>query len=375
MAEHDIAVVGASAAGLLAAERLQAGGRRVAVMERTPDLRPVPRTLIVTRAFLDIAGPGSENAVVSTVGRFELFADGKVADVELADPDLIIERRQVIEHLAQRAEDSGVDFEFGARVAGVGEIDGGVSLSGRRGRDAWSAGPYRAVIGADGACSRVARAGGWTPTPTVPLLQAIVERPVDLGPDTARVWFRPQDTPYFFWLIPDGEDRSALGVIGCDPSNVRDILDRFLEEHDLKATSYQAAVIPAYSSWTDVRRRVGAGDVYLVGDAAGHVKVSTVGGIVTGLRGAVAVAMEILHGKDHGLRSLKRELSTHLLIRKALNAFTEDDYRYLIGGLRPSEKQALRRTHRDDATRALLSFVRSKPGVVVRALRALLARG
>ena len=41
-------------------------------------------------------------------------------------------------------------------------------------------------------------------------------------------------------------------------------------------------------------RRVGAGNVYLVGDAAGQVKVSTVGGTVTGLRGAQAVALAIL---------------------------------------------------------------------------------
>ena len=36
--------------------------------------------------------------------------------------------------------------------------------------------------------------------------------------------------------------------------------------------------------------------MYLGGDAAGHVKVSTVGGVVTGFRGALGVVEAILNG-------------------------------------------------------------------------------
>jgi len=48
---------------------------------------------------------------------------------------------------------------------------------------------------------------------TVPLVQAIVNLP-RTAPDTTRVWFVPDDTPYFYWLIPENEHRGALGIIG-----------------------------------------------------------------------------------------------------------------------------------------------------------------
>ena len=44
---------------------------------------------------------------------------------------------------------------------------------------------------------------------------------------------------------------------------------------------FQGARIPVYKKWVPVRRQVGNGSVYVVGDAAGQVKVTTVGGIVT----------------------------------------------------------------------------------------------
>jgi len=57
---------------------------------------------------------------------------------------------------------------------------------------------------------------------------------------------------------------------------------------------WQGARIPVYRKWVPVRRQLGNGEVYLVGDAAAQVKVSTVGGIVTGFRGALGVAQALL---------------------------------------------------------------------------------
>src|SRR5439155_34560 len=82
---------------------------------------------------------------------------------------------------------------------------------------------------------------------------------------------------------------------------------------------WRGARIPVYRGWVPVRRQVGNGEVYLVGDAAAQVKVSTVGGIVTGFRGALGVSEALLqNGKSRELAALRRELGTHWLIRRAL---------------------------------------------------------
>ena len=148
------------------------------------------------------------------------------------------------------------------------------------------------MVGADGATSRVARRAGWPPIETVPLVQAIVRFPKDYPPDTTRVWFVPDDTPYFYWLIPESPERAALGIIGEGHETAR-CLARFLEKKQMKPLEWQGARIPVYRRWVPVKRRVGKGEVYLVGDAAAQVKVTSVGGIVTGFRGALGVAHSI----------------------------------------------------------------------------------
>jgi len=96
------------------------------------------------------------------------------------------------------------------------------------------------VVGADGAASRVARASGWPPIETVPLVQAIVRLPKDCPPDTTRVWFVPDDTPYFYWLIPESAERGALGVIGEHGSDTKRCFERFLEKKRLERSNGKA---------------------------------------------------------------------------------------------------------------------------------------
>ena len=130
--------------------------------------------------------------------------------------------------------------------------------------------------------SAVAQAAGWPRQKTVPLVQAIVKLPAGMPSDTVRVWFIPDDTPYFYWLIPDSPDRGALGLIGVDGQETRRSLEKFMEKRAFTPLGFQGARVPLYNGWVPVQRKVGRGSVYLVGDAAGQVKVSTVGGIVTG---------------------------------------------------------------------------------------------
>jgi flavin-dependent dehydrogenase len=229
------------------------------------------------------------------------------------------------------------------------------------------------VVGADGAASRVARASGWPPIETVPLVQAIVRLPKDCPPDTTRVWFVPDDTPYFYWLIPESTERAAVGVIGETGVHTKKCFERFLEKKRLEPLEWQGARIPVYRKWVPVRRQIGNGEVYLVGDAAAQVKVSTVGGIVTGFRGALGVAQALLqNGKSQELGALRKELGTHWLIRRALHRFQQRDYSQLVDLLNASTRQSLGEINRDESARLLWNVVRRQPRLVLLGLRGLL---
>jgi digeranylgeranylglycerophospholipid reductase len=368
----EVIVVGASAAGLFTAASVARGGRLVRVLESRPQLEPASRTLIVTDHFRTQMGAVAQDSVINEIRRFELFTDGRSAQIALKKPDLIIERSRLIASLAQDAQKAGTSFSFDTRFLSVGPNERGLRLEIETGgkREELHA---DSVVGADGAASRVARAAGWPPVETVPLVQAIVRLPKDCPPDTTRVWFIPDDTPYFYWLIPESSDRAALGIIGENGRDTKRCFENFLEKKKLEPLEWQGARIPVYRRWVPVRRQMGNGEVFLVGDAAAQVKVSTVGGIVTGFRGALGVAKALLRkGPSSELSALRRELGTHWMIRRALHHFQQKDYSQLVDLLDVSARESLGEIHRDESTRLLWNLVRRQPRLLLLGLRGLL---
>jgi digeranylgeranylglycerophospholipid reductase len=369
---EEVIIVGGSAAGFYAAAKVAHGGKRVRVLESQRALQPVQRTLIVTDHFRKQLGASANESVLNEIRRFELFTDGRSAQVALAKPDLIIERAKLIPALAREARQAGAEISFDTRFLGLSPNANGirVEVESSEWREALHA---ENVVGADGAASRVARTAGWAPIETVPLVQAIVRLPKDCPVDTTRVWFVPDDTPYFYWLIPESAERGALGVIGEDGRDTARCLARFLEKKGIEPLEWQGARIPVYKRWVPVKRRVGKGSVYLVGDAAAQVKVSTVGGIVTGFRGAQAVAESILRGgPGRELLALRRELSTHWLLRRTMHHFQQEDYSRLVDLLDAATRDTLREITRDESTRLLWNVLRRQPQLVLLGLRGLL---
>ncbi len=366
-----VTVVGGSATGLYTATLLAEGGRAVRVLEGSEKYAPEARTLIVTRRMKDLPGGPGDQSIVNVINRFELMTDGRAATIELDEPDLVIERSTLLHGLAERATAAGVDVQMGSRVQTLrANGTGGVTLTvGDNGatREVLA----NTVVGADGTFSRVAKAAGWPALHTVPLVQAIVRLPDDLPADTTRVWFHPEDTPYFYWLIPESTERGALGLIGEDGHAARRCLERFLERHQLEPIEFQAARIPCYRHWVPPQRRLGDTDIYLVGDAAAQVKVTTVGGIVTGFRGALGVAESILHGRTTALRQLKHELDWHRLVRRSLERFRQSDYELLLDVLNPGTHGVLGTLTRDEAGRILTRLCLAQPRLILLALRTL----
>jgi flavin-dependent dehydrogenase len=368
-----VIVVGGSAAGFLTAAKVAAGGRNVRVLDAKAGLDPAPRSLIVTHHFREQLQEVAASSIVNEIRRFELFTDGRSAEVALRRPDLIIERAKLIPALANEAAKAGAKLSFDTHFLGLGPNSRGLRLEVETGGRREELHADHAV-GADGATSRVGRAAGWPPVETVPLVQAIIKLPKDCRPDTTRVWFVPDDTPYFYWLIPENETRGALGIIGeGSGQETKKRIERFLEKKQMEPLEWQGARIPVYRKWIPVERRVGHGRVFLVGDAAAQVKVSTVGGIVTGFRGALGVADALLgSGENSELRALRRELDTHWLIRKTLHHFQQKDYSYLVDLLNSATRESLGEIHRDHSTRLLWNVIRRQPRLLLLGLRGLL---
>ena len=317
----DVVVIGASSAGLFAAELLAKGGKKVAVFECQKEINPARRTLIVTPEIRRMLDPLSPLVALHSIRLMALNAGEVCTEVRLLDPDPIVERNGLATLLCSRARTAGAKIFPGYRFTGFVENGRYPEVRLKKGQHEKRFPVLEAVIGGDGVFSRVGGAVGIARPPAVPIVQAEVVLPKDWNPEVTQVWFDVEETRFFYWLIPEGQGRGVLGLVGDHGRQTRELLKYFLIKQGLHAESYQGSQVALHSPRLRPWGRVGAVPVYLVGDAAGQVKVTTVGGTVTGLRRAQAAARAVLNGTSYRreLRSLKRELDLHWCIRTLLD--------------------------------------------------------
>ncbi|MGQ9472428.1 MAG: hypothetical protein ACUVR0_12185 [Candidatus Aminicenantales bacterium] len=440
-----VAVVGESASGLLAALELAHQGAEVNLFEEhepNSGEKRLKRLLIVTskiaeeEAIKEIGLFQDESLVRNRIGCFELLANGSIARIELRQPDLVIEREDLLQVLRKKARAAGVKFFYrhrfkrfasflpGEESFSAGEIynqknywppawagddpeNSPYSLK----KENWNeerkksssryTGPgvkeiagsknfdYRlaflvedvaasrekicdadVVIGADGYQSAVRRSLGLNPAPSLFLTQAIIPLPREYPPEVTRIWFLPEETPYFFWLIPESREKGVLGLIGKEKEAAHSALRRFLERMKFSAQAFEEGWVPCFEERFPFKEKINGGEVYLVGDAAAQVKMTTMGGIYSGLMGAIAAAHGILkNGRGRSLeqraRKLRLELLAHKWVRKILHGFNSEDYGRLLSLLNEPARNLLARVSRDELTRLLFGLVLKCPRIAL----------
>ena len=372
--EYDVVVVGASCAGLFAAEQLASGGRRVLVVERKQGVGGPARTWIVTDRIREFLGDLPAEVVVHRTGTMAVVSGQESGTVVLDPPDLILERSHLLTHLKKRAERAGAVIRNGITFSGVRSEGSrlGVRFSHRSGE-----GEHVVIcthlIGADGVSSAVAAAVGASPPCTVPIVQARVRLPAGHDPDRTIVWFERRRTRFFYWLIPESKTHGVLGLVPESPATARDDLIGFMKQMDISPVEYQGAMIPLHSPFRRVEYKVGNGRVLLVGDAAAHVKVTTVGGVVSGVWGALAAVRSIERGSSYRkeLKGLHRELYIHDLIRWSLDRFDQPMYDRLLAALNPELCRVLSSRNRDSIAGAIAPLLVAQPRILKLGFQAL----
>lgn len=372
--EFDVIVVGASCAGLFAAEELAREGRSVAVLERGSVETQARRTWIVTDRIREVLGEVPEPAVVHKTGVMKVIVGDAADRVVLDPPDLIVERSVLMPYMAGRARDAGARVLEGLDVRSVERADNGFGVRATE----RATGLERSfcaghVIGADGAHSTVVDAMGGEPNESYPIVQAIVDLPDGYDPDVTKVWFDRESTRFFYWLIPDSPTTGAVGLVAESNRTARSDLDRFLAEHGFHPTEYQGALIPLHRPTRRIEWSDDDGRLLLVGDAAAHVKVTTVGGVVSGLWGARAAARALLQSTDYGkeLRALHHELWLHDLIRWSMDRFSQEDYVRLVRMMNPRLRRILSHRNRDSMAGAWWRLLLAQPRIVGLGLKSL----
>ena len=263
---------------------------------------------------------------------------------------MVVERSEITRWLLARAEAEGVQVFLGSRFTGLEVSDVQVEVLFRSGSDKKRVTATEAIIGADGINSNVGRAAAICQPPSVPIVQAEVTLPSGWDPDVTQVWFDADDTNFFLLAHSRIQcQRSCRTGRQRDGTQTQRLLARFLGHHRLKAEAYQGAKVALHHPRLRPWGRIGELPILMVGDAAGQVKVTTVGGTVTGIEGANAAARAILKRTSyrHELSSLKRELDLHWFIRVRLDRLDNRGYCVLVDSLSSWLRDFLGRHNRD----------------------------
>ncbi len=373
--KFDVVVIGASSAGLHAAEILAKNGKRVAVFERADSFAPEIRTYIITPGVFRVMPDIESELLLHEINEIHLQAGRERAAIKLSSPDLVVERDQLITALLNRAKNAGVEVRFGSKFKDLVTESGTtrIKVLSNSGEKLIKA-DY--LIGADGVTSAVGKAADLPKPLTIPLLQVEINLPANWNPGVTKVWFDLGDTPYFYWLIPDSETKAVVGLITQPGANIRSLLDRFLAEKNYHPLAYQSGEAALYSPGNKIESQVGDLKIMIVGDAAGQVKITTVGGTVTGLSAGQAAARAILDEVPYRKTRLgvTRELDLHFFIRKLLEKMDQKDYERLVRSISPDVQSFLSRYDRDAMRRQFWKLLPIQPRFIPLGLKLLLRR-
>ena len=280
---YDVAVVGGGPAGATAAATLAATGRSVLLLDRAGRIKPCGGA-IPPRLIRDFGIPASLLVARIATARMVSPSDRRV-DMDIGGGYVgMVDREVFDEWLRERAAAAGARRLTGTFSGLERRADGTVALACET-----TDGPLtvvaRAVVGADGANSAVARAA-LPRSERVPFVFAyheVIESPAagaaDFDGRRCDVYYRGSVSPDFYgWVFPHG-DRTSVGTGSANKGfGLRDATAALRETAGLAGMATirrEGAPIPMRPRrrWDDGR------NVLLAGDAAGVVAPASGEGI------------------------------------------------------------------------------------------------
>lgn len=287
---YDVVVVGAGVAGLYTSRRLAEAGWHVCVVDKRAGIGVPVRCGEATgnRAELSRFVPVSDDWIAADLSGLAVHVgDSAVMARDIADTGVVLHRDRFEQQLAEAAVKHGVEIRLRSRAVTLEMSDshrtGVVLADGSTVRG-------RVVVGADGPESGIGRLAGITGPLLLRESYSAAQYRVrsDAFCDARLHFFVGGDVVNYgyVWVFPKAEGELSVGAglyggTGESGVTAKAYLDRFLERRLPKAR--RRLLISGCAPVTVCPKKLHAGAVVVVGDAARQVNPLTAGGIMNAL--------------------------------------------------------------------------------------------
>jgi len=351
-----ISIIGAGPVGCYCGYLLAKAGFKVHIYEEHKEIgKPIQCTGVVTKEINKLIELKKE-FIVNKTNKIRVFSPDNSC-LEIDSEEIVIDRTRFDQHIAKLAKSAGARINLGAKFKGLSKDK--ILFEKKKSKRT----PI--IIGADGPLSPVAKSVGiFGIRRFYTGMQARVKGKFDK--QTYETYFGKIAPGFFAWIVPESESVARMGLATIN--NTKRYFDNFVKRIKpkidyKKVIDKQVGLIPVYNP----RQKIAVKGVYLVGDAALHVKATTGGGLVQGLRAAKILANSIIKKNSYvdSLKNLKKDLWLHLKIRQTLNKFSEKEYNRLIKACnKQGIKDILKSYSRDKPIRLVLRLLLDKPSLV-----------
>ncbi len=378
-----ITVIGAGPAGGFSAYLLAKSGMDVQVFEEHATIgEPVACTGVITGDVMAKRLQLPKGLIVNKIAKARIIAPNKeFVEVKLKN-DIIIDRAGLDRHVAELAKEAGVKFFMNHRFESLEysdkRVDKGASetsalIAAVKDKTKNEIKKIEAdyLVGADGPISSVAKSAGLFGNRQ---FYSGIQVTIPVDNDNTIDFYPSEDG--IAWLVPENEKVARVGIAARNEAN--SYFRKFITAvagvgYEKRIMSWQAGPIPLYDP--RLRSKTKDGRILLVGDAATMVKAPTLGGINQSLIGAEAAAEAITKNADYEKLWKKRmgmDLYISLLMRKAMERFSNRDYDELVGIFKKGKnRQLLEKYDRDEPSRFALKLLMKEPKLLLFAKKAL----
>ncbi|MEK6899673.1 MAG: NAD(P)/FAD-dependent oxidoreductase [Nanoarchaeota archaeon] len=337
----EIAIIGAGPVGCYAGYLLAKAGHKVSIYENHAQVGlPIQCTGLLTSDFDQFKLP-MDSFLVNTFQKVEVYSPKQ--RLEVKQKEYLVCRNKFDNFFADMAKKQGakvlINHSFLRKEGKELVIKDSVKNKEK------NISPDL-VIAADGPLSATAKAYGlYHPKRENYFgVQATVAGKFD--PNAFKTYFGTTICPELFaWVVPESDTIARVGL--AMRKNSREYFERFMKEHNFTVKEMQAGTIPVYHP----AQRLHKDNCYLLGDAAGFVKATTLGGLVPGLKQAEILADCINNNKDYEkeIKPLAKRLKLHLAVRKILDKFSDKDWDRLVRYInQPKVQKVFERYTRDN---------------------------